>query len=361
MRIERRRGEPFFSICVPQYNRTSFLLKAIESFDEQTLDDFEVCVSDDCSTDGRGEEIVSRLERSSMRFVYERRTANGRYDVNLRSAIALARGRYCLLMGNDDCLASPETLSRLHADLAAAAPSVALTNFEPYTGGPPVCRIRRAGEAGAGPGVAVARFRDFSFVSGVILEASSARSEATERWDGSEMYQVYLAARLIARGGRLFCIDRSEIRQGIRIEAETVDSFATKPREPIRWFAERILPLTRFGALVVDAVSPFVSGRDKDRLGESVFRQILLFTYPFWLMEYRRVRSWPAAVGVARGMRPRRLWGKAGLSVAARVRLGLLYALVTVAGLSMPLAVFDSLRGPLHGLAKSPGRGRIGS
>ena len=49
----------------------------------------------------------------------KRQERNQRYsDGNLRASIALAQGRYCWLMGNDDALASPDVLYDLHAALS---------------------------------------------------------------------------------------------------------------------------------------------------------------------------------------------------------------------------------------------------
>src|SRR5438552_2765885 len=98
--IERRNLDrlPLFSICIPQYNRTSFLIEACKSLDAQTFRDFEVCISDDCSTDGRQPQVIDYLYRSGLSFVYKGRASNGRYDVNLRESIGLSRGRFCMLL-----------------------------------------------------------------------------------------------------------------------------------------------------------------------------------------------------------------------------------------------------------------------
>src|SRR5207253_6310052 len=95
-----RRGsgdEPYFSICIPQYNRTDFLLAALRTIDKQDFRSFEICISDDVSTDGRHEEIIHYLEASGMAFCYVRQASNQRYDANLRAAISFAHGRYCFL------------------------------------------------------------------------------------------------------------------------------------------------------------------------------------------------------------------------------------------------------------------------
>src|SRR5215469_255447 len=81
---------PFFSICIPQYNRTSFLLKACESLRSQTFRSFEVCISDDCSTDGRRGDLLSYLQKSDLVFTYGVTPRNLRYDANLRNAIGFS-------------------------------------------------------------------------------------------------------------------------------------------------------------------------------------------------------------------------------------------------------------------------------
>src|SRR5436190_254559 len=115
--IERRRSSPLFSLCVPQYNRTSFLLKCLESFRTQVFQDFEICISDGGSTDGRHQEVVDFLAASKLSFSFLRHEHNLRYDPNLRSSMSLARGRYCLLFGNDDMLACPAALKTIANEL----------------------------------------------------------------------------------------------------------------------------------------------------------------------------------------------------------------------------------------------------
>src|SRR5207302_6489683 len=104
-------GEPLFSVCVPQFNRSSFLLKSLKRLQEQTGADFEVCISDGGSTDGRAREIVGFLCDSGISYRYEvQQRPPASYDRNLRGAIGMANGRYCFLLGNDDMLATATTL-----------------------------------------------------------------------------------------------------------------------------------------------------------------------------------------------------------------------------------------------------------
>src|SRR5437899_1674510 len=120
-RVHARRpfpgGAPAFSICIPQFNRTSFLIEACRSIAAQNFQSCEVCISDDASTDGRQEELLEFLEASPLAYVYHRQERNRRYDGNLRASIALSTGRYCFLLGNDDGLASTDTVAQVYSEI----------------------------------------------------------------------------------------------------------------------------------------------------------------------------------------------------------------------------------------------------
>jgi len=354
--VERRHlAAPFFSVCIPQYNRTALLLEGCRSLMAQTFQNFEVCISDDCSTDGRGEEILAFLRQSSLSFVYQRQSRNQRYDANLRASIALARGTYCFLLGNDDCLASPDTFAELAKELQRfGSVSAVITNYEDCTTGKVFRRVRTTRVCGSGAAVAVQQFRNVSFVSGVMLQTRKAQTHATSRWDGSEMYQMFLFCRIVAEGAAVAGIDHVAVRKDCRIPGEQVESYV-KPREnpcPIR---ERLLPLRYMGQLVTDAIAPFQDENMTRHLAVLVLSQILLFPYPFWVLEYRRVQSWRYALGICWGMRPSRIWPSCGLSRVQRSLVTGLYGVMSIVGLCFPLAVFDRMYPWLYQVAKSLG------
>ena len=345
---------PYFSICIPQYNRTSFLIEACKSLQRQTFTDFEICISDDCSTDGRSRELVDFLRYLSFPFVYQRQDANLRYDANLRCAINLARGRFVFLLGNDDCLASATVLQELHAQLQRHADvCVAVTNYADYRSGQSFARVRQDGVVGSGPSVALSAFRNFSFVSGVIIRTTEARLHATSRWDGSEMYQMFLGSRIIATGGSLLYMSLVAVRKDIHIPNEGVDSYAAQPRLDPCPLVERRLPLVEIGRLVADAIAPYELPGAHGRSIERIFRQLYAFTYPFWIVEYRRVQSWRYAVGVCLGLRPRNSLADLTLPRAGRLRLSLLFWMASLVALVVPERILSSLRGTLYRAAKA--------
>ena len=107
-----------FSICIPHYNRIAYLKQSLSIIEEQVYRDFEVCISDDNSTDNSYQEITEFAAHSSLKINYQRNTFNEGYDRNLRKSIEMAKGDYCLILGNDDTLAEPSTLQKLANILA---------------------------------------------------------------------------------------------------------------------------------------------------------------------------------------------------------------------------------------------------
>jgi glycosyltransferase involved in cell wall biosynthesis len=349
-------GEPLFSVCIPQFNRTSFLLRSLHRLHEQMGADFEVCISDGGSTDGRAQEIVGFLHASRMSYKYEVQKKPAPYDQNLRTAIGLARGHYCFLLGNDDMLPAKMTLQHIGQIVETHEfPEVVVTNYHELSTGRDFRRVLKTDVMGKGVEAAVSNFRNYSFVSGILLNRELAQKHATEKWDGSEMYQTFLATRILAGGGRLLGIADTVVLKDIQIEGEQVDSYARRERVvgPIK---ERVLPLAQLGRVVVDAMSAYVSRGNMSRVVRNVFRQLLLFTYPPWLVEYRRVQSWQYAAGVALGMRPRNILKGIPVNWPTKLYLRLLYGMVTVAGLVLPVSWFGWIKPRRHQIAQRRGR-----
>ena len=223
----------FFSLCIPQYNRTDFLIKALSTFEGQTFRDFEVCISDGCSTDGRIEDLLRHIRLSGLSYVYSRSRENLRYDRNLRRAIELSTGRYIWLMGNDDGLSTPDALAAVHDEILRHAPvAVAITNYREVQTGHVYRRMNTTGVLGAGIAAAISSFRRYSFVSGIVFDGPTARREDSPRCDGSEMYQMYLGTRLVAAGGSLLAIDRVCVDKDLQVPGQSVQLLSPLSEAP---------------------------------------------------------------------------------------------------------------------------------
>jgi glycosyltransferase involved in cell wall biosynthesis len=102
------------SICIPTYNRAAHLsncLQSIVSNKSRFTIDFEVCVSDNCSTDGT-EKVVRRVQ-ANMDIRYQKNSENLGVPGNFINVVAMARGEFVWLLGDDDLL-MPYALEKLN-------------------------------------------------------------------------------------------------------------------------------------------------------------------------------------------------------------------------------------------------------
>lgn len=111
------------SICIPTYNRAAHLnncLHSIISNRSRSAIDFEVCVSDNCSTDGTTD--VVRAAQASIAIKHQRNPSNLGLPRNFLNAVAMADGEFVWLIGDDDLLL-PYALEEL-SDLISKHSSV---------------------------------------------------------------------------------------------------------------------------------------------------------------------------------------------------------------------------------------------
>ena len=99
-----------FSILIPVYNVKKYISQCFDSILSQTFKDFEVIIVDDGSTDGSGAEC-DKFAKEHGGFVRVIHKENGGLISARRTAIAEARGEYCVFLDSDDML-SGEYLER---------------------------------------------------------------------------------------------------------------------------------------------------------------------------------------------------------------------------------------------------------
>ncbi len=101
------------SVCVPTFNGARFIGATLDSILTQTFGDFELNVSDDCSTDDTLA-IVSKVLDPRVRLNINP-TRLGLVG-NWNRCLEVARGEYVCIFHQDDCML-PNTLGRLVAIL----------------------------------------------------------------------------------------------------------------------------------------------------------------------------------------------------------------------------------------------------
>jgi glycosyltransferase involved in cell wall biosynthesis len=346
---------PYFSICIPQYNRTDFLIKALGSFVNQTFTDFEVCIYDDNSNDKGEDKIVKFLKNSGLNYSYFKSDTNGRYDVSLRGAIDMSSGKYVLLMGNDDGLANYKTLELIYNHIKAYDDiSVAITNYIELTSGREVERVHETEECGSGPKVAASIFRNYAFVSGIIFDGRKARGLSTDKVEGSEMYQMYLATSIVSNGGKVLSIKDVCIEKDLQIKNMQVDSYQNKNKIQKCSLGARILPMARIFEVIMAGLEGSHYGRKKEENLFIVAKQLYKYTYPYWIIEYRRVQSWCYSFGVYRALNPLVICSNTyNFSFYSKVKLTALYVAMGIVGFIIPISIFDKIRPALFKFAKN--------
>jgi glycosyltransferase involved in cell wall biosynthesis len=104
---------PKVSVCIPTYNREKLLPIAIQSVLQQTLQDFELIICDDGSTDATAE-IVTQINDSRIHYI--RHPHNIGKSNNMRSGFEATSGEYFIKFDDDDRL-TPDFLARTAAIL----------------------------------------------------------------------------------------------------------------------------------------------------------------------------------------------------------------------------------------------------
>ena len=90
---------PLFSVIIPTYNRAAKLRQAIESVLVQDVEDYELLIVDDGSTDETATVVRAYTEDPRVRYHYQtNRQLNGARNTGVR----LAEGRYCCFLDDDD-------------------------------------------------------------------------------------------------------------------------------------------------------------------------------------------------------------------------------------------------------------------
>ena len=123
-RVHHSADRPLVSVGLPVYDGENYLEHALRSIVEQDLDDWELVICDNASTD-RTEEICRDVASSDPRIVYHRQERNIGAARNYNECFRRSRGRYFTWLAHDDVRA-PAFLSRCVEAFEAADGSAVL-------------------------------------------------------------------------------------------------------------------------------------------------------------------------------------------------------------------------------------------
>ena len=197
------------SICIPSYNRVKELERLLRSVDcDPAVVEIVICEDAAPLRVGVRETVKAFISRSPYKVVYEENKENLGYDGNIRRLIEVASGEFVLFMGDDDRFI-PGALDKFIAFLSvhrgvgyvlrsyyAEHPDGTLEPFQ-------YCKTVRYFE----PSVetCVFLFKRTVSIAGVTFKRSSALAVATERFDGTLLYQLHLVLEVGFTEPSVFC------------------------------------------------------------------------------------------------------------------------------------------------------------
>lgn len=199
------KSTPLISICIPAFNRPVQLEELLTSIRGQEFSGLEIVIAEDASPERKAiRAVVEKYRASSIAQInYVENADNLGYDGNLRQLVALARGEYCLFMGNDDLLCSGalEQVRRAIDDYEDIG--VILRSYRSFVGTPdniqqefkyfPDVRYFPPGKD-----TIITFFRRSVVISGLVVHRQTALELATSHYDGLLLYQVYLISNILA-------------------------------------------------------------------------------------------------------------------------------------------------------------------
>jgi len=102
---------PLFSVIMPLYNHEQYVSEAIQSVFNQTLDNWELIICDDGSSDNSFE-VASRYKCDKVKLIHKSRNEGGPDALN--SCLLAAKGKYISWLSSDDLFVN--TKLQAHAE-----------------------------------------------------------------------------------------------------------------------------------------------------------------------------------------------------------------------------------------------------
>ena len=94
---------PLVSIITPSYNSEDFIKETIESVLNQTYDNWEMLIIDDCSTD-KSPQLIKEYVKVDSRIKYLKNNQNNGPAITRNIGLSKAKGKYISFLDSDDFL-----------------------------------------------------------------------------------------------------------------------------------------------------------------------------------------------------------------------------------------------------------------
>lgn len=103
---------PYFSICIPSYNRVSSTKRLLESIKNQTFKDIEIIITDDSDNDALTH-LLNEIDLKAP-VIYQKNIPACGSPLNWNKAISLARGEWIKIMHDDDWFSDENSLTEFY-------------------------------------------------------------------------------------------------------------------------------------------------------------------------------------------------------------------------------------------------------
>lgn len=198
-------------MCIPAYNRANVLPELLDSILLQEFEGFELVINEDGSPERPAiREIVERYGASFPgRIRYFENDCNLGFDANLRSLVERSQGEYCLFMGNDDlmcggALAAVADVVKRHSRIGVVVRSYASFDTTPDNINQTFRYFPDERFFAAGAEAIATVFRRSVVIPGMVIHRDAAQSYATDQFDGTLLYQLYLVANILVDMNAVF-------------------------------------------------------------------------------------------------------------------------------------------------------------
>lgn len=118
-----------FSVIIAAYNIEDYIERAIESVEKQTLQNLEIIVINDCSTDKTGEKVLNLCSKYDN-IVYLEHKENKKAGGARNTGLEIAQGEYIVFLDGDDYLANETVLEKLDKVIGTDTVDVVYLGFK---------------------------------------------------------------------------------------------------------------------------------------------------------------------------------------------------------------------------------------
>lgn len=277
-------NRPFFSVCIPAYNRARFLPPLLDSIFQQDFLDFEVVICEDKSPErAQIKDIVDAYAQQYPKKIrLHENELNLGYDANIRNLVEKSTGKFCFFMGNDDLMCDGalqvvHTAVSKHQNIGMVLKSYAWFYDDPSKLDQTVRYFseERVFEAGA-EAVSVC-YRRSGVISGFIIHRDAAADAGTDRFDGTLYYQMLMSASVLSS---MRAVSVPQVL--VLSRASEPPEFGNSEKEKGKFVPGEYTPEARL-RMVRGAISiiRYVEEKTSIRIAERVQRDYANYFYPY--------------------------------------------------------------------------------